>query len=132
MANTFNNLPLTFSDNQQFNGDNYIAFKDHALLIARAHGALNHLNGTIIKPSPGTTTASTTTSEATPWTSYMLTLKEWEVHNAWMLSLIIYNTKNPIGLRVDMTGTAAKAWEALSNKYDSASEIAAVVAENYL
>ncbi|KAG6852635.1 hypothetical protein C0991_010302 [Blastosporella zonata] len=141
MANTSNNLPPTFPDDQQFDGDNYAAFRDCALLAARARGALNYLTRMITKPSithtttakdTTTTTIATTASEATPWMSYMPTLEEWEVCDAWALSLIIYNTKNPIGLSVNMTGTAAKAWKALSDEYDSASEIAAVAAESHL
>ncbi|KAG6839076.1 hypothetical protein C0991_006168 [Blastosporella zonata] len=135
MANTSNNLPPTFPNNQQFDGDNYVAFRDRALLLARARGALGYLNGTIMKPSalsPGNAILHITTPNATPWTSYTPSLEEWEVHNAWALSLLIYNTKNPIGLRVNMTGTAAAAWKALTDQYDCASKIAAVAAENHL
>ncbi|KAG6860961.1 hypothetical protein C0991_011754, partial [Blastosporella zonata] len=132
MANTSNNLPPTFPDDQQFDGDNYIAFRDRALLAARARGALNYLNGKITQPSPLPPGTTTTTPDATPWTSYTPSLEEWEAHDAWALSLIIYNTKNPIGLGVNMTGTAAQAWKALADEYDSASEIAAVTAESYL
>ncbi|KAG6838548.1 hypothetical protein C0991_010759 [Blastosporella zonata] len=131
MANTSNNLPPTFPDDQQFDGDNYVAFRDRALLAARARGALNYLNGNITKPSPLSPNAATTI-DATPWTSCTPSLEEWEVRDAWALSLLIYNTKNPIGLGVNMTGTAADAWKALSDKYDCASEIAAVAAENHL
>ncbi|KAG6858585.1 hypothetical protein C0991_001613, partial [Blastosporella zonata] len=98
MANTSNNLPPTFPDDQQFDGDNYIAFRDRALLAARARGALNYLNGTITKPSPPSPGTTTTTTESTPWTSHTPSLEEWEVRDAWALSLLIYNTKNPVGL----------------------------------
>ncbi|KAG6862453.1 hypothetical protein C0991_011519 [Blastosporella zonata] len=142
MANTSNNLPPTFPDDQQFDGDNYIAFRDRALLAARARGALGYLNGTITKPPLSTPTSTaedkdtiptpSTTSETTPWTSNKPSLEEWEARDAWALSLLIYNTKNPIGLGVNMAGTAAEAWRALSDEYDCASEIAAVAAESHL
>ncbi|KAG6838398.1 hypothetical protein C0991_011919, partial [Blastosporella zonata] len=132
MANTSNNLPPTFPDDQQFDGDNYIAFRDRALLAARARGALNYLNGTITKPSPPSPGTTTTTTESTPWTSHTPSLEEWEVRDAWALSLLIYNTKNPVGLGVNMAGTAAQAWKALSEEYDCTSEIAAVAAESHL
>ncbi|KAG6838350.1 hypothetical protein C0991_012403, partial [Blastosporella zonata] len=146
MANTSNNLPPTFPDDQQFDGDNYVIFRDRALLAARARGALGYLTGTILKPDdtttiPPTTKSGTTnpvpfptptTTEPTPWTSHTPSPEEWEVRDAWALSLLIYNTKNPIGLGVNMAGTAAAAWQALSNEYDCASEIAAVAAESHL
>ncbi|KAG6850285.1 hypothetical protein C0991_010533 [Blastosporella zonata] len=122
-----------FPDNQQFDGNNYPIFRDHALLAVRARGALGYLNGTIAKLSPlPTTTGGTTNPEATPWTSNTPSPEEWEVRDAWTLSLLIYNTKNPTGLGVNMAGTAAEAWKALSDKYDCASEIAAVAAESHL
>ncbi|KAG6863555.1 hypothetical protein C0991_005071, partial [Blastosporella zonata] len=140
MANTSNNLPPTFPDDQQFNGDNYTIFRDRALLAAHARGALGYLNGLITKPTSTiavatdklSPTPATTTTETTPWTSSTPSLEEWEVRDAWALLLLIYNTKNLTGLGISMAGTAAKAWEALSSEYDCTFKISAVAAESHL
>ncbi|KAG6860646.1 hypothetical protein C0995_009067 [Termitomyces sp. Mi166 len=58
--------------------------------------------------------------------------EEWEKRDAWALGLIIYNTKNPVGLGISMDGMAAKAWMTLTENYGVFSEIAAMNAEKRL
>lgn len=46
--------------------------------------------------------------------------------------LIVYNTKNPIGLRIKMTNTAEKVWKMLKESYRTISDLGANTAENIL
>ncbi|KNZ82284.1 hypothetical protein J132_03800 [Termitomyces sp. J132] len=70
--------------------------------------------------------------KATEWSSRTPSIEEWEERDAWALGLIIYNTKNPIGLGIKMDGTAAEAWNTLKENYGEFSEIAAMMAEKRL
>ncbi|KAG6883999.1 hypothetical protein C0993_002172, partial [Termitomyces sp. T159_Od127] len=58
--------------------------------------------------------------------------EEWDIQDMWTLVLIVYNYKNPVGLGIKMDGTAAKAWESLTNAYGIVSDLAAMGAENTL
>ncbi|KNZ81001.1 hypothetical protein J132_03295, partial [Termitomyces sp. J132] len=98
------------------------------LIAARAQGACRYLDGTIKKP---TITLDTKSGEA-EWSSKSPSLEEWEERDAWTLGLIIYNTKNPVGLGIKMDGMAAEAWKALTDNYGIFSKIAAMNAEKRL
>ena len=43
--------------------------------------------------------------------------------------VLIYNIKNPVGLGVQMEGTAAEAWKSLTDQYHITSELALVNAQ---
>ncbi|KAG6852848.1 hypothetical protein C0991_008593 [Blastosporella zonata] len=57
---------------------------------------------------------------------------KWCIQNAWTLALIIYNTKNPIGLGISMLDTAAVAWKTLKTMYAAVSDLAAAATEGAL
>ncbi|KNZ80321.1 hypothetical protein J132_06392, partial [Termitomyces sp. J132] len=57
---------------------------------------------------------------------------EWQIRNAWALALIVYNTKNPIGLGIKMSDMAAKVWATLKEAYGTVSDLGANSAENSL
>lgn len=59
-------------------------------------------------------------------------LEEWEERDAWALGLIIYNTKNPVGLAIKINGSMAEAWQTLTKNYGVFSEIAVMNAEKQL
>ncbi|KAG6815247.1 hypothetical protein H0H87_003618, partial [Tephrocybe sp. NHM501043] len=99
------------------------------LIAVRAQGARGYLDGTIKKPTDDIKLAEAKPSE---WSSKTPSLEEWEERDAWMLELIIYNTKNPIGLGIKMDSTAAEAWLTLTKNYGVFSEIAAMNAEKCL
>ncbi|KAG6895472.1 hypothetical protein C0993_009530, partial [Termitomyces sp. T159_Od127] len=106
--------PPTFPDEFLFDGTNYVMFRDQVLLAARLKGAEGYLDGTIPAPTPETTSSETSTAlaaTAMEWWDMTPSHQEWQVLNAWAVALIIYNTKNPIGLGMRMSDTAAKIWE---------------------
>lgn len=59
-------------------------------------------------------------------------LKEWKEKDAWVLGLIVYNTKNPVDLSIKINRSAAEAWAALKDNYSVFSEIAAMNAKKCL
>lgn len=71
-------------------------------------------------------------TEQTDWPSLNPSPQEWDIRDAWTLGLIIYNCKNPIGLGINMDGTAAEAWDALTKAYGVVSDLATMGAENRL
>ena len=70
--------------------------------------------------------------EPTPWTSRAPSEDEWEICDTWMMGLLIYNVKNPVGLGVRMEGTAAEAWKSLTDQYHVMSKLALVNAQREL
>ena len=67
--------------------------------------------------------------EPTPSTSRTPSEDKWEICNAWMMGLLIYNIKNPVGLGVRMEGSAADAWKSLTDQYHVTSELALINAQ---
>ena len=59
-------------------------------------------------------------------------LEEWEDRDACALRLIVYNTKNLVGLGIKIDSTAVEAWVTLTKNYGVYSEIAALNAEKQL
>ncbi|KAF9456394.1 hypothetical protein BDZ94DRAFT_1121563, partial [Collybia nuda] len=104
-----NNLtPLIFPEADHFDRKNFTAFKTRVLIAAKVRGAHRYLEGAThsINTTPGT--------ETTPWPSLTPSQDEWEACDAWAMGLIVFNTKNPIGLGVRTEGTAAEAWTSLT------------------
>ncbi|KAG6863832.1 hypothetical protein C0991_002812 [Blastosporella zonata] len=120
-------LPPTFPDDEKFDGTNYFTFVDRVLIIAQNCGAHGYLNGTIQKPSPST--EEKPPSEPTTWSSLSPSAKEWEIRDAWALGLVVYNTKNPVGMGLRLGGTAAEAWAVLKTTYGTPSDLAANAAD---
>ena len=78
-----------------------------------------------------TSTKTSTTSvplppDETPWDSLSPFTAEWNIRNAWAEGLLIYNIniKNPIGLGIDIAGTAADAWQSYIKGYEVTSDMA--------
>jgi len=71
---------------------------------------------------PAITTLMPTTK--TPWNSPNPSGDEWNVRNAWTKILIIFNTKNPVGLGININGTAAEAWKTYKDSYETISDMA--------
>ncbi|KAF5368208.1 hypothetical protein D9615_010532 [Tricholomella constricta] len=96
----------------------------------RLRGANGYLNGVTQKPVAKSSSepVATPTELSSPTPSP----EEWDARDAWLLALITYNTKNPIGLGVNMEGSAAEAWKSLTDTYDDASDFAAADAERTL
>jgi len=112
-----------FPENYKFNGKNWNMFKIMITLAAEVQGAEGYLLGTIPDPAASTVTPSAATATTqvpgeTPWYSTQPTAEEWRVRNAWTKGLILFNTRDPIGLGVNMDGTAAEMRKSLTDLYD--------------
>jgi len=120
----------TFSKADKFNGTNWLSWRRLICTAAVAKGAFGYLNGSIICPStpPATTLSPTETS----WDSDTPSLKEWKIRDAWALGLLMFNTRNPVGLGINIDGTAAEAWSSYINTYEKASNMAWLNAEQTL
>ncbi|XP_006462902.1 hypothetical protein AGABI2DRAFT_52770, partial [Agaricus bisporus var. bisporus H97] len=68
----------------------------------------------------------------TPWESTTPSANEWRVRNAWTMGLLIYNTADPVGLGININGSAADAWKSYTDTYQITSEIALLNAEQDL
>lgn len=130
MATNSSNPP-NFPEEAHFDGTNYATFKNRVMIATRARGACGYLEGTITKPSV-TSDTKDIEAKSTEWSSRYPSLEEWEERDAWTLGLIIYNTKNPVGLGIKMDGSVADAWKTLKENYGVFSEIAAMNAEKRL
>ncbi|KAG6886836.1 hypothetical protein C0992_002096 [Termitomyces sp. T32_za158] len=131
MTSTNSANPPTFPEEAHFNESNYTTFKNRVLIAARLRGAHGYLDG-LIKCPDSIPEQKVLEIKVTEWSSKTPSLEEWEERDAWALGLLIYNTKNLVGLGIRMDGTAAEAWKALTDNYGVFSEIAAMNAERQL
>jgi len=79
-----------------------------------------------------TTTISVTPEADTKWQSLIPSEDEWESRDNWVKGLLIYNTKNPIGLGIKIKETAAKAWAFYVKRYEVTTKLAKLAAEQDL
>ena len=131
MSSTNSANPPNFPEDVHFDGTNYLTFKNRVLIAARVCGACGYLDGSITKPEPNIKIADPET-KPTEWSSKNPSLEEWEERDAWTLGLIVYNTKNPVGMGIRMDGTAADAWTALTDNYGVFLEIVVMNAKKRL
>ncbi|KAG6826764.1 hypothetical protein H0H87_006383 [Tephrocybe sp. NHM501043] len=111
--NTAGGNPPIFPDDCQFDGTNHIAFRDRVLIAASLQGAYGYLDGSIKKlnkEKPLAYSNTTTTTQGSGWWDKNPLIQEWQTRNAWTLTLMVYNMKNPVGLGINMSGSAAEAW----------------------
>jgi len=87
-------------------------------------GVVGYLDGTIKDPMTTTSTPTTSPQPETPWNLLLPTIDEWEARNAWTKILLTFNTKNPVGLGINISGTAAEAWETYKSGYEATSDMA--------
>ncbi|XP_006463760.1 hypothetical protein AGABI2DRAFT_74832, partial [Agaricus bisporus var. bisporus H97] len=124
MASTGGSPPPIFADAAKFNGSNWVTWKGLVRIAADLRGVYGYLDGSIPNPAPVNpvnvpipTTPPTTTpptiitpTSETPWESITPSTSEWRVRNAWAMGLLIYNTSDPVGLGINIHGTAPDAW----------------------
>ncbi|KAF8059309.1 hypothetical protein FPV67DRAFT_1426546 [Lyophyllum atratum] len=108
MTTTGNNPPI-WAEEYKFDGTNFVGFKGRILVTTRLRGALGYLEGKITKPTA--LPSSALPPEPTEWESNSPSLDEWNKRDAWVLALITYNCKNPMGYGIKMDGTGADAWK---------------------
>ncbi|KAF9444572.1 hypothetical protein P691DRAFT_634726, partial [Macrolepiota fuliginosa MF-IS2] len=100
-----NHTPTTLSESDKFDGSNWAAWKNLITIAAKVHGAMGYLDGTIPEPSQDPKEDSTTWDNTNPL------IAEWRARNTWAKGLLLYNTHNPIGLGVNISGSATNAWK---------------------
>ncbi|XP_006455828.1 hypothetical protein AGABI2DRAFT_56440, partial [Agaricus bisporus var. bisporus H97] len=113
------NTPPIFPDTDKFDGTNWVAWSGLINIAADLRGVSDYLEGTIPQPSSSRTTAAKdepAPSTDTSWESHTPTPAEWKIRNAWAKGLLIYNTKDPIGLGIALSGTAAEAWKSYKDQ----------------
>ncbi|KAJ3552616.1 hypothetical protein NP233_g12841 [Leucocoprinus birnbaumii] len=145
--------PPIFADGDKFDGMNWVLWSGLIRIAAEVRGIAGYLDGTVKNPvaveatiptQPITTTtpslddiqttaASPTLTPLPPddtkWDSLHPSPAEWKVRNAWAKGLLVFNTKNPIGLGINVSGTAADAWKSYLEGYKTASDMARQNAE---
>ena len=132
--------PPIFADTEKFNGANFAAWEQLILIAATSRGVLGYLKGTITNPAPPTSPATALTytpapleltlpDDPTPWYSTNPSVAEWAMRDAWVRALLLYNTKNPIGLGIKLDGTAAEAWTSLTLQYKIMSDLTTVTTQ---
>jgi len=68
----------------------------------------------------------------TKWQSLTPSEEEWDSHDNWVRGLLLYNTKNPIGLGIKTRGTTADAWTSYVKRYEVATKMARLAAKRDL
>lgn len=133
-----------FSETDKFDGTNWPSWRRLIRTAATARGVFGYIDRTIKQPPtlPITTSTLPTTSPTplittinppeTPWDSANPSTKEWAIRDAWAIGLLIFNTKNPVGLGINIDGTAAEAWTSYINTYEKASNMSRLNAEQSL
>jgi len=98
------------------------------LSITVLKGVSSYLDDTINKP----TKSPTEQLPKTPWNSLNLSKDEWKTRNAWTKILLTFNTRNPVGLGINMNRTAVDVWKTYKSGYETASDMMRQNAEQEL
>ena len=135
-SNMSTNTPM-FPDSEKFNGSNFPTWSQKIRLAVVTKGAKGYLDGTIPKPPEPSNDGESPASkplpdEPTMWTSRNPSFDEWEMRDGWVLSLMVYNTINPIGVGMDMFKSAAENWKTMIGLYQTCSDLAVVNAQRDL
>jgi len=146
--------PPMFPDNEKFYGTNWITWSKNILIAACMRGAYGYLTGTIKKP-PSTSSTSTITTKLTTtltekettsptlvlvtstpietrWQSLTPSEDEWDSRDNWVRGLLLYNTKNPVGLGIKTRGTTTESWASYVERYEVSIKMARLAAEQDL
>ncbi|KAJ3560131.1 hypothetical protein NP233_g11033 [Leucocoprinus birnbaumii] len=134
--------PLIFANDDKFDGMNWVTWRGLICIAAEVRGISGYLDRTIKNPVPSAPTTMLQsiaapadvpgTTDNTPWDLLTPSAAKWKAQNAWAKGLLMFNTKNPIGLGIDILGTAADAWNSYILRYEAASDMACQTAEQDL
>jgi len=130
---SYGSAPSLFADEDKFDSTNWVAWSRNINIAIQLKGTTSYLDETIKNPFtsklptpppslPKALTSITTTE--TNWESLTPILNEWNVWNAWIMALLIYNTKNSVGLEINMDSSAANAWKSYKEGYEEVSDMA--------
>ena len=134
--------PPIFLETEKFDGTNFATFDTLIIVAASSWGVLGYLQGTIPNPaSPQNPTNLHYTPVVlniplpdglTPWYSTTPSGAEWAMCDAWARALLLYNTKNAIGLGLKLDSTAVEAWTSLTSQYKVSSDLTVVTTQRDL
>ena len=110
------------SDDQKFNGENFLQWKSNMTQILGAKGLLGYVDGNIPKPSPPTTSTPAVPA-ATPIYSTTPTLDEWLFRDQLARGHIALNCSDTGSLGVKTTGTAKEAWDSIVNEWGKSTDM---------
>src|ERR1700679_1145573 len=97
------------SEEQKFNGDNLLQWKNNITQLLGAKGLMGYIDGKIPDPAQ----FSTSTVTGTPIYSTTPTLDEWNFRDQVTRGHITLNCTDVASLGVITTGTAKEAWDSI-------------------
>ena len=108
------------SEEQKFNGDNLLHWKNNITQLLGAKGLMGYINGEILKPAQSSTSES---DKVTPIYSTKPTLDEWNFRDQLTRGHITLNCMDVASLGVITTGTAQDAWNSIENEWGKSTDM---------
>jgi hypothetical protein len=105
------------SEEQKFNGDNLLQWKNNITQLLGAKGIMGYIDGKIPKPVQSSTSDKDTPTTGTPIYSTTPTLDEWNFRDQLTRGHITLNCTDVASLGVITTGTAKDAWDSIENEW---------------
>ena len=102
------------SEEQKFNGDNLLQWKNNITQLLGAKGLMGYIDGKI--PKPAESSIPDTPITGTPIYSTTPTLDEWNFRDQLTRGHITLNCTDVASLGVITTGTAKDAWNSIENE----------------
>ncbi|KAJ3791588.1 hypothetical protein GGU11DRAFT_751467 [Lentinula aff. detonsa] len=100
--------------------------------VARATGLTGYLDGTIVQPSPLTSTESMKAATASSVNSCNPSADEWELCDGRLAGIIYQNVRDPRSIGITEEMSAHKMWERLTKEYDTSSAAAQSLAKEHI
>ena len=107
------------SEEQKFNGDNLLQWKNNITQLLGAKGLMGYINKKIPKPAQ----SSSDKGPGTPVYSTMPTLNEWNFQDQVMRGHITLNCTDVTSLGIITTGTARDAWDSIENEWGKSTDM---------
>ena len=113
------------SEEQKFNGENLLQWKNNITQLLGAKGLMGYINGKILKPaqSSESTPAKDPPGTGTPIYSTTPTLDEWNFRDQLARGHITLNCTDVASLGVIITGTAKDAWDSIENEWGKSTDM---------
>ena len=111
------------SEEQKFNGDNLLQWKNNITQLLGAKGLMGYIDGKIPKPSQSPTSDNDTPTTGTPIYSMTPTLDEWNFRDQLTRAHITLNCTDVASLGVIITGTAKDAWDSIANEWGKSTDM---------
>ena len=113
------------SEEQKFNGDNLLQWKNNITQLLGAKGLMGYIDGKIPKPSQSPTSDEDHSKPitGTPIYSTTPTLDEWNFRDQLTRGHITLNCTDVTSLGVIITGTAKDAWDSIENEWGKSTDM---------